>query len=60
MLRLAHLEIIQTNSKVGLFLDHRKNKYLLSLSGDICKDKEKEKRVTNLETIENKSQSRTC
>ena len=52
MLRLAHLEIIQTNSKLLLFSDHRKNKYLRSLSGGISKDNEKEKKITNLETIE--------
>ena len=60
MLRLADSKIIQTNSKLLLFSDHRTNKYLLSLSVDISKDNEKEKRITNLETIENKPQSSTC
>ena len=60
MLKLADSEIIQTNSKLLLFSDDRTNKYLPSISGDISKDNKKEKRITNLETIQNKSQSRTC
>ena len=50
--KISHLEIIQTNSKLLLFSDHRKNKYLRSLSGGISKDNEKEKKIKNLETIE--------
>ena len=59
MLILGDWGIIKINSKLLLFSDHRTNKYLLSLSGDISKDNKKEKRITNLETIENKRQSRT-
>ena len=59
MLILADWGIIKINSKLLLFSDHRTNKYLLELFGDISKDNQKEKRITNLETIQNKSQSRT-
>ena len=60
MLILADWGIIKINSKLLLFSDHRTNKYLPKLYGNISKDNEKEKRITNLETIQNKSQSRTC
>ena len=60
MLILADWGIIKINSKLLLFSDHRTNKYLLSLSGEISKDNQKEKRITNLETIENKPQWGTC
>ena len=60
MLILAESGIIKINSKLLLFSDHRKNKYLPCLFGCISKDNEKETRITNLETIQNKHQSRTC
>ena len=60
MLILADWGIIKINSKLLLFSDHRTNKYLPCLNGDISEDKEKEKRITNLETIQNKPQSGTC
>ena len=60
MLILADWGIIKINSKLLLFSDHRTNKYLPWFFGLISKDNEKEKRITNLETIQNKSQSRTC
>ena len=60
MLILADWGIIKINWKLLLFSDHRTNKYLPSLFGWISKANEKEKRITNLETIQNKSQSRTC
>ena len=60
MLILADWGITKINSKLRLYSDHRTNKYLPSLSGDISKDNVKEKRITNLETIQNKSQLRTC
>ena len=52
--------MIKINSKLLLFSDHRTNKYLPLLFACISKDNEKEKRITNLETIQNKSQWRTC
>ena len=60
MLILADWGIIKINSKLLLFSDHRTNKYLPLTFGFISKDNEKEKRIRNLETTQNKSQSRTC
>ena len=60
MLILADWGIIKINSKLLLFSDHRTNKSLPGLFGNISKDNEKETRITNLETIQNKPQSGTC